>query len=94
MIHDIQQTSLDSYYGEVVPTLGNRQKKVVEAFESQSFTNTELSRFLGWPINTVTPRVKELREKGYLIELTVRPCAVTGRMAKVWALDKKQLKLF
>jgi len=83
---NIQPTSLQAYFGEVVPSLGNRQKIVIEAFLTNTFTNAELGKYLGWPINTVTPRVKELRDKGYLVEDCVRPCKVTGRNAKVWKL--------
>lgn len=90
----IQPTSLLSYYEEVLPTLGDRQKKVLEAFmQKENFTNTELAYFLQWPINTVTPRVFELRAKYLLVEDKIRPCKVTGRMAKAWRIKYSEVQL-
>ena len=90
----IQQTSLKAYFEEVKPTLGKRQKVVLEAFKcKENFTNTELADFLQWPINCLTPRVFELREKGLLEEIKRRSCKVTGRTAIAWSLSKKGIEL-
>ncbi len=85
----IQSTSLHAYNTEVRPTLGARQKTILEAIqelqnEHENATNTEISEHLNFPINTVTPRVFELRQKGYLTESVTRPCRATGRRAKTW----------
>ena len=49
-----------------------------------SATNTELADDLHWPINTVTPRVKELRGHFLVVEMCKRKCYITGRTAIEW----------
>jgi len=95
----IQSTSLEVYFGEVLPTLNERQGQVLNVFlenPAMDFTNMELSEELGWSINRVTPRVYELRGEGkhnplqhnpVLIESRRRPCRVTGRTAIAWAFN-------
>ena len=81
-------TSLSSYLLEIEPTLGERQSYVLNAFkEMGEFTNSELSVYLHWSINRVTPRVFELRKKGLLRRSLTRSCKVTGRSATVWVLN-------
>lgn len=59
----IQQTSLLAYR-EIKPTLNDRQAKVLQAIEAiYPACNAQVAQYLGWPINTVTPRVLELRGK-------------------------------
>ena len=85
----VADTSLLAYFGEVLPALGNRQQAVLLAFmEKESFTNAEVADFLQFPINTITPRVLELRIKGMLELDQVRPCKVTGRRAMAWRIKK------
>lgn len=82
---DMQSTSLDTYFGEVKALLGEKQKVVLAAFDArESFTNSELADYLSWPINTITPRVFELRKLGRLAEDGKRVCARTGRKAIAW----------
>jgi len=91
-----QPTSLKAYHTDVLPTLGARQEAVLEAFKhKENFTNGELASFLEWPINTVTPRVFELRQKKILKKYSVRPCKVTGRICIAWEinLELKQVQL-
>jgi len=69
---NMQSTSLDAYFSEVYPELGQRQQEIVNIFRdnpSMNFTNNELleERRLMDPyteINQITPRVYELRGKG------------------------------
>lgn len=93
---NIQSTSHNAYHGDVLPTLGERQQAVYEAFlnETNGMTNTELSTRLGWPINTVTPRVFELRKIGMLRESTKRSCTITGRRAIEWVVVNRKETLF
>lgn len=53
-------------------------------------TNTEIADYIGWPINTVTPRVNELCKKGRLEEFERRKCKITGRLAIAWRPTKQQ----
>ena len=96
---NVQKTSLDAYFNEILNSLNERQKHILDVFFSNpimNFTNMELSIELEWSINRVTPRVYELRGKGknnpyqtkpVLVESQIRPCRVTGRKAKAWILN-------
>lgn len=82
---DVQTTSLFAYRTEIVPTIGTRQRVVYdEIMRHKDVTNTEISHFLGFPINTVTPRVNELRKAGLVCESVKRPCRITGRTVIAW----------
>lgn len=94
---NVQETSINVYHDEIKPKLGEKQLVVLAAFETrESFTNLELSHYLGWPINTITPRVFELRKVGRLIEKERRICTKSGYRAIAWQLVKEyvQQKLF
>ena len=47
-------------------------------------TNTEIAHALSWPINTMTPRIFELRIKRKVEWHDNRPCRVTGKRAIAW----------
>lgn len=84
-MNQVQQTSLFAYHGEVKPTLGERQKVIYNALRSRpNFTNTELAEYLNFPINTVTPRVGELRKLGLVRQAGIRTCKITGRTVISW----------
>ncbi len=84
-----QQTSLFAYHAEVKPTLGHRQKTIYEALGTrESFTNTEMAAYLDWPINTITPRMKELRKIGLVRCAGTRECKVTGRNVLSWEIGR------
>jgi predicted transcriptional regulator len=82
----VQKTSLIAF-DEIQPKLGIRQLEVLNAFkQKENFTNYELADFLQRPINTITPRVHELRKFGLVKEHSRRPCKVTGRIAISWEI--------
>lgn len=100
MSHQTQDTSLIAYYGEVMESISNRHRDVLRVFgenPSMDFTNAELAEELNLPINSVTPRVYELRgldknvnvdpDNPILVEAQVRKCLVTGRTAKAWRMN-------
>lgn len=87
-----QETSRIAYAQNVIPTLGTRQLTVYEALKSrENFTNSELAGYLDWSINTVTPRVHELRKMKLVEEDYKRPCRVTGRTAIAWKIIRNTL---
>jgi serine/threonine protein kinase len=55
---------------------------------SERYTNGELSKLLDRPINTVTPRVHELRKLGLVEDAGRRPYRVTHSMAHAWKLRR------
>jgi len=62
--------------------------QVLEALRMfQDATNAELAASLTWPINRVTPRIKELRSKEFgelVFDNGKRKCRITGSMAHAW----------
>ena len=82
----MRDTSLQAFFGEVKPTLSQRQEQVINIFfehPDKDHTNMELAGKLEWSINRVTPRTHELVKLGVLKESRKRICKVTGR--RVWA---------
>ena len=80
----ITSTSLDSYY-KILPDLGEKQKIVFETIKMHpNMSNHDIARFLGWEINTVTPRVKELREIGLIFCSGERLDRRTNRNVMIW----------
>ena len=88
----LRDTSITAYLNEIAPTLGARQIRVLEVFERNpgtDFTNSELEQALGWKINQITGRVKELRTMFILEESRKRTCCATGRMVHAWRLKDR-----
>ena len=101
----MQETSLLAFWGEIYPSLSPRHKEVVHIFRDniKDFTNRELLSELriydpNREINSVTPRVYELRGCGknnpftlwpILIKSRTRKCEITGRMAIAWQLNNR-----
>lgn len=89
----MQDTSLLAYFGEVVHKLGVKQKEVLECLRFNGpMTNSEIANKLKRPINTITPRCKELRDRKLVVEAGNVSCSITGRTAKLWravAVDRK-----
>jgi len=65
--------------------LGDRQRAVLDVIRYlENPTNNEISRFIGMPINTITPRTYELVESGSVIKGLKRICGVTGKKVLTW----------
>ena len=81
----IQSTSLDAF-DQVQHKLPDCRRIVLEIIEAAlpDITNMEIAQQLGWSINRVTPRVKELREMDLVEQSSKRPCEVTGNTALAW----------
>ena len=80
----IQQTSLNAF-NEIQPNLGEKQQKVYLMLKDLSVANNLiLAKKLNWPINTVTPRVLELRQKGLIVKDSLRPCPISHRITWFW----------
>lgn len=81
----VQDTSREAY-DFIKPLLGERQREVLVVLEDSTvkLCNQDIADRLGWPINTVTPRVKELREMGMVEESHRAPYGPTGRTVMFW----------
>jgi len=84
----VQETSRIAYR-QIQPRLGMKQAKVLKVLRAArdtrlDFTNCELALVLDWPINTICPRVYELRKLGLVVLSRKRACERTGRLAMAW----------
>ena len=83
----IQQTSLAAY-DHIQRKLGEKQLKVYLCLEDlESANNTILAKRLGWSINRITPRIKELRDAGLVIKDCIRECPITKRLTWFWKVS-------
>ncbi len=81
----IDDTSLEAYM-QIQPHLGKAQWHIYRFMfnhADRDFTNKQLAYELKKPINTVTPRVLELREMG-LIVASKKVLQLNGRWAWAW----------
>jgi predicted ArsR family transcriptional regulator len=86
----VQQTSLQAYFNEVKPKLNQKQHEVYRAFEEYGpCTNKQLAEITGKPVNTITPRVLELRTKGFLVDCFVADDG--GRPAHYWGTKAQKI---
>lgn len=82
-----QETSIKAYL-ELINEhqLGARQQTVFHAIRKYGdMTNLEVSQRLGIPINQITPRCLELRQKGLLSSKGIK-LQDNGKSAIVWGL--------
>lgn len=83
MQHALQQTSLFAFI-DVQKTLGAKQQAVYEVIKKYGpITNRQIKDKLGWEINSVTPRVKEIRDLNLVVEEGIVKDS-TGRPAIAW----------
>jgi len=87
--HKTLPTSLLAYV-EVLEELGEKQAKVYEVIRRLgSCNNKMIARELNWKINSVTGRVKELREDHIVLQSKKDYCPIT-RLEE----DKDRLTVF
>lgn len=87
----IQQTSILAFQ-EAKTRLSYTQSAVLEALEEISpATNKMIAKHLGWEINSITPRVLELRKKRKVVE-AYRSVDITGRKAIFWKPRKQEVE--
>lgn len=87
----VQDTSLDAYYGEVKPKLGEKQQRVLNVIRSarRPVCNQEIADWMNQPINTITPRVNELVEKGLVEQAAKEIYPKTNRRVIYWRAVKR-----
>ena len=88
----MQQTSLETYYNEVKPKLNQKQHEVYRAIEEHGpITNKQLAEVMNRPVNTVTPRVLELRQKKHIVSCYIAEDG--GRRAHYWGTPAQMIDL-
>lgn len=76
-------------YAEVLDTLGERQSVVYSKIrEMKSCNNVMIAEALHLPINSVTPRVNELRKKHIVMMDKKDICPYTGRLTCYWRVRR------
>lgn len=82
--HKVQSTSLEAL-ASIIEIKESRQMEVFNVLKSYGpLSNLDISRILGLPINSVTPRVKELRDKNMVVFSDKKKDKVTNRTVMVW----------
>lgn len=80
----IQETSLEAYE-ILLPNLGKMQSRIYNILKIYpNSSNLDISRFINKPINGVTPRVKELRDKGLVVQSGHKVDQETKRRVMTW----------
>jgi hypothetical protein len=92
IFHLATETRDESYHA-LVTDLGDRQKKVFEILRRGDRSNSAIAYALGWPINRVTGRVKELRDLTLVFPAGVMVDPITLRRVQVWTADKSRQKV-
>lgn len=84
----VNPASIESYWMlEEEGGLTRRQRQVYEAIrENNSMTNKEIAAYLGWPINSVTGRVRELVQIGKVYSIGRVYDDKTRRRVNEWAV--------
>ncbi len=73
---------------QIYNDLGRRQRVVLEAIKRRpNSNNREIAESLGLPINTVTPRVKELRSLGVVINSGYKIDVKTKKKTNTWRVN-------
>lgn len=82
----MQQTSWQVYQTEIKPNINAKQQVVLRALRraKRPVCNQELSNELNQAINTITPRVLELRQKGVVEEAYRAIYPATNRKVIYW----------
>jgi len=82
----MEETSLLAYQ-EVLKDLGERQREVYEAIKKLGEAdNLTISKYLNLPINSTTPRTKELRDLKLVGVSRVGVSNITHRKVIFWKL--------
>lgn len=80
----MRATSIESFM-LILENIGERQTQVLKAIKKlQPCSNLMISQYLRLPINSITPRVKELRDFGIVRMRYVDICPETKRKVTYW----------
>ena len=86
------QTSIDSYIAtRKEGKVGKRQREIMDLLErvNEPLNNRMIAELLGLPINSTTPRIFELREKGRVESAGTQHDSVTNRNTIFWRVREE-----
>ena len=83
----VQATSIIALES-ILSEISTRQKQVLLTFKliNKPANNLMISKVLGLPINSITPRCQELRKKGLIIFHHTSACPFTGRASNFYII--------
>lgn len=82
--HKIKPTSLLAY-SQILEELGERQTQVFRTLRKLRFaSNFQIAKELKMPINSITPRIHELRRWGIVRQYKKDICPETKRLVLYW----------
>ncbi len=88
----VAQTSLMTYLDNL-NTLGTRQQLVLKIISTRvGICDQEIAIELGWPINCVTGRRRELVDMGHIEEAYKGKYAPTNRTVMFWKIKERKLE--
>ena len=64
--------------------VGKRQQQILDCLHEQALNNNEMAKRLNLPINSITPRVRELVKKGLVAEHKKAKDHLTNRLVIYW----------
>ena len=89
---NVQQTSLLAYK-EAKQKLNQKQSIVLYTLQQiYPATNLDIAHHLGWAINSVTPRVHELRAKKLVVDVKKDIDPRTGRKSIFWKPYRQEVE--
>jgi hypothetical protein len=84
----MRATSIEAFVS-ILETLGERQNQVLKAIKIlQPCSNLMISKYLRLPINSRTPRVKEIRDFGIARMKYIAICPETNRKVTYWFIPQ------
>jgi len=87
-VEPVQNTSLLAFE-EIRENLGERQEQVYFTIKKLGHaTNSMIAKELNLPINSITPRTHELRNKKLVGFAFTSKCPITNRLAMFWKVLK------
>lgn len=88
----VTQTSLMAYL-DGLKTLGPRQQMVLKVISTRvGICDREIMKELGWEINSITGRRKELEKMGLIEVAYEEPYEPTNRTVKFWKIKERKLE--
>ena len=85
----VQSTSLEAYL-DIMPHLSKQQNLVYNIIKHyKGSSNLDISRVMRRPINSITPRVYELRELNLIEFSHKKRDRITGKSCRCWKIVEK-----
>jgi len=82
----VQPTSLEAYT-DLLYELGDKQQTILNIIQKHpNVSNHDIARILHWEINTVTPRVYELRNMNLVLDNGEKTDRLTNRRVMKWII--------